>query len=101
MRKEEFDKFLELQDRDEKNKKEVFLNKLYKFILILGYFWTFFLICNYFNIFNDLFDLIFNLLNWIGNFFLPSIWKIIVICSSASILYVVIHIFFKIKKLVK
>ena len=43
MKKEEFDKFIELQIKEEKNKKQIFENKLYKFFLILGYFWIFFI----------------------------------------------------------
>ena len=101
MKKEEFDKFLELQDKEEKDKKKNFYKKLYKFFVILGYFWIFFLICYYFSIFNHLSDLILDLLNWIGNIFLPGFWKIIVICSSGSILYTIGHLFFKIKKFIK
>ena len=49
MKKEEFDKFIELQIKEEKNKKQIFENKLYKFFLILGYFWIFFIGCIHIN----------------------------------------------------
>jgi hypothetical protein len=71
MKKEEFDKFIELQVKEKKDKRRIFENKLYKFFLILGYFWIFFIGCIHFRIFNNFTDLILNLSNWIGNTFLP------------------------------
>ena len=101
MKKEELEKFLELQDKEEKYKKKNFYKKLYKFCVILGYFWIFLIICIQFKFLNDFTDLIIYLINWIGNIILLGIWKIIVICSSLTILYTAVHLFFKIKKLIK
>jgi len=101
MKKEEFDKFIELQIKEEKDKKQIFENKLYKFFLILGYFWIFFIGCIQFKIFNNLTDFILSLSNWIGNTLLPVIWTILVICSSATVIYVIIDIFLRLKKILK
>ena len=101
MKKEEFDKFIELQIKEEKNKKQIFENKLYKFFLILGYFWIFFIGCIQFKILNNFTELTLSLSNWIGNTLLPVIWTILVICSSASVIYVIIDIFLRLKKIIK
>jgi hypothetical protein len=101
MKKEEFDKFIELKEKEKKDKKQIFEKKLYKFFLILGYFWIFLYGCIQFRIFNNLTDLILSLSNWIGNTLLPGIWTILVICSSATIFYVIIDIFLRLKKIFK
>ena len=101
MKKEEFDKFIELQEREEKDKKRILENILYKFFLILGYFWIFFIGCTQFKIFNNFTELTVDLLNWIGNTFLPGVWTILVICSSATVIYVIIDNFLRLKKIFK
>jgi len=101
MKKEEFDKFIELQEKEKKDKRRTFENKLYKFFLILGYFWIFLYGCIHFKIFNNFTDFILNLSNWIGNTLLPSIWTILVICTSATVIYVIIDIFLRLKKIFK
>ena len=101
MKKEEFDKFIELQIKEEKNKKQIFENKLYKFFLILGYFWIFFIGCIQFKILNNFTELTLSLSNWIGNTLLPVIWTILVICSSATVIYVIVDIFLRLKKIFK
>jgi len=101
MKKEEFDKFIELQEEEEKNKKKILEKILYKFFLILGYFWIFFIGCIQFKILNNFTELTLNLSNWIGNTFLPYIWTILVICSSSTIIYVIIDNFLRLKKIFK
>ena len=101
MKKEEFDKFIELQIKEEKDKKQIFENKLYKFFLILGYFWIFFFVCIQFKILNNFTELTVDLLNWIGNSLLPGIWTILYFCSSASVIYVIVDIFLRLKKIFK
>lgn len=101
MKKEEFDKFIELQEKIKKDEKQIFEKNLYKFFLILGYFWIFLYSCIQFKIFNNLTELILSLSNWIGNTLLPGIWTILVICSSATVIYVIIDIFLRLKKIFK
>jgi hypothetical protein len=101
MKKEEFDKFIELQIKEEKDKKQIFENKLYKFFLILGYFWIFFIGCIQFKILNNFTELTLSLSNWIGNTLLPGVWTILLICSSATVIYVIVDIFLRLKKIFK
>jgi hypothetical protein len=101
MKKEEFDKFIELQIKEEKDKKQIFENKLYKFFLILGYFWIFFIGCIQFKILNNFIELTLSLSNWIGNTLLPGAWTILLICSSATVIYVIVDIFLRLKKYLK
>jgi hypothetical protein len=101
MKKEEFDKFIEFQEEEEKNKKKILEKILYKFFLVLGYFWIFFIGCVQFKILNNFTELTLNLSNWIGNTFLPYTWTILVICSSSTIIYVIIDNFLRLKKIFK
>ena len=101
MKKEEFDKFIELQEREEKDKKTILENILYKFFLILGYFWIFFIGCIQFKILNNFIELTLSLSNWIGNSFLPGVWTILLICSSATVIYAIGDIFLRLKKIFK
>lgn len=101
MKKEEFNKFIELQIKEEKDKKQIFENKLYKFSLILGYFWIFFIGCIQFKILNNFTELTLSLSNWIGNTLLPGVWTILLICSSATVIYVIVDIFLRLKKIFK